>query len=77
MAELVKICAWCLPDTVRFLDGEGICLAPGESLQIEWDERKGVQIFVISAGISRALRISHGICSDCSKTLRTEGSVKQ
>jgi hypothetical protein len=64
--EILQICAWCLPRTIRIL-GQPIVLAPGAKLEFEIDGKTGCPIaaWTTADGRLHEYKLSHGICPEC------------
>jgi hypothetical protein len=62
--NVIQICSWCLPQTVRVLNG-GL-IAPHSSLRFHFD-KSGLLLFKVTKvvdGMETELVISHGICPE-------------
>jgi hypothetical protein len=74
--QLVTICSWCLPEKIRVLRAPlSVGAAPVISFELDG---KGFpkSAHTILRGEVHDLRVSHGICPDCSKRF-CEGLVRQ
>lgn len=79
ITERVRICVWCLPLTIRFLEPPH--LVPPEYLRIEmWgvSEKKHLRVTVMTGYLgfeSRNVDISEGICPECDAKERARGGL--
>jgi hypothetical protein len=65
--QIVQICSWCLPRTIRVL-GAPLGVEAAARISFELDDRGFPKsAHTIVAGVVHDLKLSHGICPDCAR----------
>jgi hypothetical protein len=71
-AQIVQLCSWCLPQTIRVL-GPALGVEAAARISFELDSKgfpKSAWTFV--GGEFQDLKLSHGICPECRKKFCAE-----